>query len=295
MTKVQTVMRKSAVCLLLCALLHAACSSQPKNPGDVYETRNMAESQLDLGNKHADRGDYETALLLLNEARRLAISADDPGLRVRSGLARGNVLFALGRAEEAETGWAAALDEAEKRGDRELTAVCRVHQARGRLLAAILAADDTAAAAQAVRDEVNREMAAVKDRLYTAFAWLVIGLAEKEMGRYGEAEAAVKKSLDIHEKERYLEQAAYDWYLIASFRSPAGNYDAAREALEAAMALDRRVENTYGLATDWRAMGDVFKRAGRGAEAREAYIRAAEIFRAMGNDADAAASEKRAE
>jgi tetratricopeptide (TPR) repeat protein len=288
------------VLFLLCL---AACSSAPKNPGDVYEVRRIAESQLDLGNKNADRGNYETALLLLNESMRLAISADDPGLRVRAGLSRGNVLFALGRADEAIAGWETALSESEKRGNGELAAVSRIHQARGRLLSAVNgiaigaaagAAADSATVAAEVRAEVNKELAAVKDRLYTAFAWQVIGLAEKELDRYGEAEAAVRRGLEIHQKDLQLEQAAYDWYLIASFRSLAGNYDGARQALESAMALDRRVENSYGLATDWRAMGDVFKKAGNSAESREAYLRSAEIFRSLGNDDAAAATEKRA-
>jgi tetratricopeptide (TPR) repeat protein len=138
-------------------------------------------------------------------------------------------------------------------------------------------------------------MAAVKDRSYIAFAWLVIGLAEKELGRYAEAESAVKKGLDIHEKDLYLEQAAYDWYLIASFRSLSGNYNGARQALESAMVLDRRVENSYGLATDWRALGDVFKKAGSPAESRQAYLRSAEIFRSLGNDQEAAGVEKQIE
>jgi tetratricopeptide (TPR) repeat protein len=270
--------------------LFAACSTAPNNPGEVYETRKRAESQLELGNKQADRGNYETALLLLNEADRLAIAVDDPGLRVRAGLSRGNALFALGRGEEAAADWEKALEEAEKRGNPELAAVSRIHQARGSLLS-----ENGASRAASIRDGVNREMAAVKDRTYTAFAWVVIGLAEKALGRYSEAEAAVKRGLAIHEKDRYLEQAAYDWYLIGSFRSLSGNYPAARQALEQAAGLDRRVENSYGLATDWRALGDVLKKAGNAAESQEAYLRSAEIFRAMGNDDEAAGTEKRIE
>jgi tetratricopeptide (TPR) repeat protein len=295
---VKTGSRMPVLRSLLGVLLCAACSALPKASGDVFEIRNQAESQLDLGNRQGDRGNYETALLLLRESHRLAVSADDPSLRVRAGLSLGNVLFALGRGGEAAAEWEAALGEAEKRGNRELVAVCRIHQARGRLLAPAAAESDAASAGgppspQSVRNEVNREMAEIKDRLYTAFAWTVIGLAEKDLGRYAEAEAALRKSLDIHEKDLYFEQAAYDWFLIASFRSRAGNYSGARQALESAMALDRRVENSYGLATDWRALGDVLKKAGSGAESREAYLRAAEIFRSLGNDGEAAAVEQR--
>jgi tetratricopeptide (TPR) repeat protein len=273
-------------------LLLAACSTAPKNPGDIYDIRTQAESQLEMGSKAADRGNYDTALVLLNEAWRLAVITDNPALLVRIGLSRGNLLFALGRSEEAAAEWETALGEAEKRGTPELAAISRIHIARGRLLAA---ADPASLAAQ-VRAGVEQELPALKsDKLSTAFSWVVIGLCERDLGRYREAESAVNRSREIHEKERYFEQTAYDWYLIASFRSLSGNYQSALEALEAARDFDRRVENGWGLATDWRALGDVYKKAGMAPESREAYHRAAAIFRALGNDAEAAAVERRAE
>jgi tetratricopeptide (TPR) repeat protein len=267
--------------------LLTVCSTPPKNPGDVYDLRNQAEAQLDLGNKQADRGSYETALVLLNEANQLAVITDDPGLRIRSGLSRGNALFALGRAEEAARCWEQARLESAAWGSRELAAVSTIHILRGALLSG-------GADVRSIREDINRETAAIKsDRRYIAFAWTVLGLAEKELGRYDEAEAAVKRSLAIHEKELYLEQAAYDWFLIASFRSLAGNYDSARQALESAAAMDRRVENSWGIAADWRALGDVYKKAGKTEESRKSYLRSAEIFRLLGNKEAAEEAEGR--
>ncbi|MDR1252788.1 MAG: tetratricopeptide repeat protein [Treponema sp.] len=280
--------RISVVCFCLSLPFLYACSSAPQNSGEMYDLRNQSEAQLDLGTKEAYRGNYETALLMLNEARRIAVSVDDPSLRIRTGLSRGNVLFALGQNSEAAAGWENALAEAEQLGNPELIAVSRIHKARGSLLS-----PGGGASAQAVRETTIQEMTAVKDSLYTAFAYMVIGLSEKEMGRYAEAEAALSRSQEIHEAERNLELAAYDWYLIGSFRSLSGNYDGARQALESAMALDRRVENSYGLATDWRALGDVLKKAGKDEESRQAYLRSAEIFRALGNNNEAEETEKR--
>jgi tetratricopeptide (TPR) repeat protein len=272
--------------VLLPLLLLAACSTAPKNPADIYELRKRAEIQLDLGNKLADRGDLQNALMLLDEAQKLAFVTDDPSLRIRSSLSRGNVLFSLDRAQEAQAEWETALAESLKESNRELAAVSRIHIARYRLLSGISPANN-------VQAELGREMGTIKDKLYTAFAWVVIGLAEKEMGRYSEAEAALKKSLAIHEKERYFEQAAYDWYLIGSCRSLARNYDAACQALAQALVFDRRVENSYGLAADWRALGDINKKAGKPDEARAAYLRSAQIFRAMGNETAAVEAESR--
>jgi tetratricopeptide (TPR) repeat protein len=265
----------------------AACSTPPRHSGEVHGLRNQAEAQLDLGNKQAGRANYEAAMMMLNEAWRLAVAADCSSLRVRTGLSRGNVLFAMGRTEEAAGDWEQALREAEAWGNGELAALSHIHIARGRLLSG-------GADAAALRETVHREMAALKSgRMYIAFAWTVIALAEKELGRSGEAEAAIKRSLDLHEKERSFEEAAYDWFLIASFRSLAGNYSGAQQALESAMAADRRVENSWGLAVDWRALGDVYQKAGKAAQSRAAYIRSAEIFRALGSEDAALEAENR--
>jgi tetratricopeptide (TPR) repeat protein len=93
----------------------------------------------------------------------------------------------------------------------------------------------------------------------------------------------LKRSLEIHLKDRYFEPAAYDWFLIASFRSLSGNYNGALQALESGLELDRRMENSWGLANDWRAFGDVQKKAGNRDASRAAYARSAEIFRSLGN------------
>jgi tetratricopeptide (TPR) repeat protein len=275
--------------------LAVSCSTASKKPAEVFTQRTAGERQLELANREADRGNFQAALDLLDEARRIAVITDDPSLRIRTSLSRGNILFSLGRRGEASGAWDAALKEAESLANRELAAICRIYSARGQLLAAV--ADSAAGggggpgargnnAAQtvaAVKTEVNRELVFIKtDQLSQALGWTVLGLAEKESRRFTEAEAAVKKALDTHEKGRYLEQAAYDWYLIASIRSVAGRYDNAREAMEQAIALDRRAENSWGLATDWRALAEIYRKAGKAAEAETAAARSVEIFKSLG-------------
>jgi tetratricopeptide (TPR) repeat protein len=290
-----TVPRRAPVfCLLLftafaaalAAAFATACSSAPKRPAEVFSVRNMTETQLELANKETDRGHYETALELLAEARRLAVSADDPKLLIRTGLSEGNILFYLGRGEEAQRAWAAALAEAEAAREEELAAVSRIFMARSRLISP--SGETPGDGAGEVRAQVQNEMSKIKSRSYTALGWTVTGLAEKALGRWDDAESSINKALDIHKKDNYLEQAAYDWYLIASVRSVAGQYAAAREALEEALAYDRRAENTYGLGMDWLALGDVLTKAGDTAGAETAYRRSAEIFRSIGLENEAA-------
>jgi tetratricopeptide (TPR) repeat protein len=267
----------TAHCSLLICIFVLSCSTAPKNPGEITTLRRTAESQLDLANKQADRGVLGDAILFADEAKRLAVVTDDSDLLVRTRLSRGNILFLLGHADEAVAEWNAALAEAERARNSELVALSRIHIARGKLLS-----PGGKASAQTVRDETTRNVAQIKtNRYYIAFAWTVIGLAERDLGRYAEAEAALRRSLDIHQKDRYFELAAYDWYLTASFRSLSGNYNGALQALESALELDRRMENSWGLANDWRAIGDVQKKAGNRDAARAAYTRSAEIFHSL--------------
>jgi tetratricopeptide (TPR) repeat protein len=277
-------------------VLAAACSSAPDTPVGIDRQRRLAREQLVQAGRETDRGNYEQALTVVEEAYRLAVSTDDPFLLVRVRLSRGNIFTHLGRGEEAQAAYAAALAEAEDTGDKELAAICRIYIARSRLFGALSGVGNAQAAAQEVLDQIRQDIQAVKtDPAAIALGWIVAGLAEKELRQWSGAESSFKKALDIHAKEQYLELAAYDWYLIASVRSVAGQYDGALAALNEALEFDRRTENTYGLGMDWMALGDVYKKSGDGTTSARAYRRAAEIFRSIDLEKDAAEAERRAE
>jgi tetratricopeptide (TPR) repeat protein len=231
----------------------------------------------------------------MEESMRVAVKADDPALLARNLLARGNIYFRINRTEDAQADWDTALAETEAAGLQELAGLCRIYMIRARLHK--LSKTDGAAPdgeLEAICSQVRDEIALLKkDRLSAATGYTVLGLAEKERGNWDYAEEALQKALAIHDKDRYLEDAAYDCYLIASVRSVSGNYTGALEALDDAIAYDRRAENTYGLAADWRARGDVLKKAGRPDEAASAYRRAAEIFRSLELEKEAADCEAR--
>jgi tetratricopeptide (TPR) repeat protein len=266
--------------ILLAVLLVSGCSSAPKGPVERRTLRNAGATQLELANRETDRGNYEGALELLEEARRLAFNTDDSALIVRTYLALGNVYSFLGRDDEAASCQDRAAAEAVLSGNGELSALCEIYRERRRLLTG------GGMSAAEVRDKVQAALAGIKTNpLDEALGWTVIGLAEKELRRFAQAEDALKKALALH--GRYPEQAAYDWYLIASVRSVAGDYGAALDALDQALIYDRRAENSYGLGKDWLARGDVLSKAGRREEAVAAWRRAAEIFASAGLDAEA--------
>jgi len=267
---------KIVLTVLLLALA-GSCSTRPANPGESFELRRRAETRLAQGNAQADRGEPEAALNFLDEAFRLAVLADDSGLRIRAGLSRGNVLFSLGLAEEAAAALNAAAEEAAFAGNRPLLALSRFHIARQQLLGG-------QAAPQTVIESLAPEMRELSEPLHVAFGWTVIALAEAEAGLWKAAEASAGKSLAIHLKGGNFELAALDWFVIASVRSRSGRPNEALQALLRSMELDRRVENSWGLASSWRATGDVHRRTGNFPAARAAYLRAAEIFAALDNE-----------
>jgi len=280
---------KRNIVIFVTAIFIFSCSSQPKNTGDVVHIRKQTEKELALANREAGCGNYIVAQGLLEECKRKAILADDWGLIIRCGLSLGNVLFSLGQADAAFSEWEKTVHLAQKHGDSELLSVSKIYLARGTLISG-------GASAQTVLNEVNREAANIKnDKLYLAFSWQVKGLAYRALGSFREAEDALKQSLAIHEKEKYLDNASYDWYTIASVRSMAGNTQGALDALTEAIKFDRRIENSWALAANWRAMGDVHRKAGNNQAANEAYLRAKEIYTAMGNYKDAAEIDKRME
>jgi len=264
--------------VILCYLLFVSCSSSPRDPGDIHTLRSQAESWLESGNKEAGQGKFINALAILTETKRHATLADDSSLIIRSCLSRGNVLFSLGRATEAFAEWEQAVAEAQRLGNAELLSVSKIYLARGNLLSEKIPARN-------VLDEVNRESSRIKkNKLFIAFSWQVKGLAHRALGSFRDAEAAFRRSLNIHLQEKNFENASYDWYTIASIRSLAGNTQGALQALEESIALDRRIENSWGLAASYRAMGDVYRKMGRHTEALTAFTRARTIYAAMGND-----------
>ena len=265
-------------------VIFSGCSSAPKKPAAIYVDRNMATNLLNLANSTINRGFFEDALLILDDARRLAVSADDPSLRLKTAISRGNCLFSLGRHNEAFRLWETASAEGEENGEYVLASLARISLIRARLIVLSYENSGQNAAAEEAMIQLNREMNIVKsDSLATAAGHVAMGIAEKQLGRWTEAENTVKKALDIHDKGRFLEDAAYDWYLIASIRSVAQNYKSSIEALHTALSYDRRAENGFGLGSSWQAMGDVYQKAGSMGEARSAWRRSAEIFRAIGH------------
>ena len=272
--------------LLFSLLTLLSCSSAPAPVADIYTIRNRTIQQLDLANQTAQRGLYEDALLFAEEARRLAISTDDPSLRIQSYISRGNIRFSLGEKDQAFQDWEIAAAEGDASGEAVLAAQARILQIRASLLLLDVDDETSTVSNQSVTElkaGLERLLPAVRQDPNSSALWYItFGLAERQQENWTEAESSVRRALDIYVRNTKLEDAAYAWFIIASIRSLSGNYNGALEALRTSIEIDRRVENGYGLANSWQAMGDVYQKASREEEARAAWHRAEDIFEAIG-------------
>ena len=281
--------KPAAFALFSCVVFFCACSSAPQRPAEVFANRNTAANHLNLANQNAGQGRFEDALFILEEAWRLALAADDPALRINTAISRGSILFSLNRHDEAFREWESASAEGEASSLPLLAARARIYAIRARLV--LLSGENPEGgdgAAQELKTQVLAEIAAVRaDPVSSAAGFVTLGMAEKQLRHWTEAENAVARALPVHERNRMFEDAAYDWFVIASIRSVAGKHNAALEALTTAIQFDRRAENAFGLASSWQAMGAVYQNAGRTEESRAAYRRSADIYRAIGLDSHA--------
>jgi len=143
----------------------AGCSSAPKGPVEVVVDRNTAATQLNLANSTAGRGHFEEALLILEEAWRLAVSTDDTPLRIKTTTSRGSFLFSLGREEEAFQAWEKASAEGDDSGESALAALARIYAIRARIILLSKEASEgggnAAEAAEDYKAQLSRELSRV--------------------------------------------------------------------------------------------------------------------------------------
>lgn len=277
--------------LLICDIAFISCSSAPKRPTQITTTYNLGINQLDSANVESERGNYKLAENLLDEAWRLAVSIDSVELRVLTKLSQGNLAFYQNNQEVATKMWQKAFEEAEDAHNDELSALSKIYQTRGILSwgnpnnkinspAANLKNQNSKENALLVIQIVSSEMANLKksNQLYTAYAWMLLGFAKKQLGQWQQAVEHFKTSEKIHEDMLYLELAAYDWFAIASVHSVADNYEQAVNSINKAIEFDRRAENTYGLANDYLALSEIYKKSGQIELSQKALKRSKEIF-----------------
>lgn len=240
---------------------------------------------MELAHQAVMKGEPDVAKQFLSEAWRLAVASDDADTRARVLLATGNAWYSEGAVENALQMWKQAKEEAEQAHSAVLTAAANIHLARGNLAEGSGQPEMSDTDRKKRAEESRATVLAAQKELdgtvvYEAYAWRVLSLAEKELGNTDAALQAIDRAADIHDGEKFLEDAGYDWYIRASILSKAERYTEALPALEEALRFDRRAEISAGTGRNWLAIGQVRNKTGDTEGARTAWIRARDIFRA---------------
>lgn len=265
-------------------LFLTSCSSSPKRPAEIVTTRNSTVRQLDLANVETEHGNYMLAKTLMDEAWRMAVSIDSSELRILTQLSMGNLFFYQKNQELAQKYWKQALDESIQGENEELVSLSKIYECRGLLSygSADTLKERSAEAVKILEDEMGNLKKT--DELYIAYAYLLLGFAQKGQFDWNKALQNFESAAKIHEKLFYLESAAYDWYAVASVYSVSGDTENAVSSIQKALSFDRRAENSYGLGMDYLALGDIYTRASRLDEAKIAYQRSVDILNAASLD-----------
>ncbi len=265
------------------AVLAASCSSAPKAPPIVLETRNQAAQFVLLGAKALREGQTASARTFYTEAYRLYTATDDAEGRIRA-------LDGLGRLPEASAAdlWRTAAEVAADSADAKLVALASLLDAELKLRSAdeadLRRALETARGGARILSDQSRD---------SARALRLAGAAAKALNDYPLALDLLDQAAGIDLKDKAFIEYASDRYIAASVHSKAGDYPAARAALQDALESDRRAEHPAGIGGDYFAHGLIAEKTGDASAASRYFGRAAEVFRAARLDDRAAEAESR--
>jgi tetratricopeptide (TPR) repeat protein len=243
----------------LALVLLVSCSSAPKVPDEVFDTRNQATDYVKLADSLVAKGQYESALKYYRQAIDLDSSVDslDSSSLARSSL--GRLWLVWGDLDAASAEFAKAEDYARLAGSPRALALALTGRGevafRKHDLEAAFTAFESAVAA-AGTDEASLGIA-LHDRASAAYG----------LGRTAEAKADLEKALAINTKLKRWSELASNRYLLATFLAKEGDLEGALKAGLEALANDKKSENAAGISGDLVLLADLSGRAGKDVEA----------------------------
>jgi len=258
-------------------LLLSGCSTTSKlRPGERTEKKNRAADYAAKGAHYFDDAAFNKALDLFFLALKENILVDsDPGI-IESYNSIGKTYLAAGKIDSAETYYSKALEVAVAYNDPHLLLRCKNNKGE------ILLARKDYTSALALFKEAYSALSHPEKDADAAVILHNIGVAEKRLGNYAEAETYLLKSRALNKKNNRWKEMALDSYTLASLYSKMNHCPEAMDAINKALELDKLIENSYGIAGDLYARGILQQKAGSPKEAYYSFKRAALIFESLG-------------
>ncbi|MDA8426218.1 MAG: tetratricopeptide repeat protein, partial [Treponema sp.] len=256
----------------------ASCSSAPKAPDAVYDTRNKAADYAKLGDGFMATAQYELAEKYYREALQADSSVDNLEGVSKSHTSLARAYLAAGKSDEARSQFASALDYGRMAGSGPASSLAtsglgevayREGDKEGALKlfegAVSLAGADGSSLAVALHDE---------------------GVVKAALGRKPEAMADLERAASINlGLKRWIELAA-NRYVMASLLASGNRLEEASAMALSALDADKRAENGRGIAGDLAALASLATRMDRKAEAWDYWRRCFDSALANGEPAE---------
>jgi tetratricopeptide (TPR) repeat protein len=271
-----------ALAALAAAIALSGCSTAPKAPEGLYDSRNKAAELAKLGDGFMAKGIYDQALSYYRDALALSSSLDDLDGIVADRASMGRAYLAAGEVAAAETEYAIASDYARMSGSAGPRSLAKAGQGE-----VAYAKGDKALALALFEEAVALVAASAKDEKAYAIALHDRGVAEASVGRADSALADFGKAAALNLKARRWTELGANRYSEASALASLGRLPEALAAALGALEADKRSENARAVPLDLAAAGSLSEKIGKDAEAWDYWRRSFDS--ALSGDAPAPA------
>ena len=265
--------------LLAMTWMAVSCSTTPKGPVAVVETKNRAAEYTSYGNEAFQEGDYERALTFFQQALAMNLSVDNgPGV-VRS-------LGSLGKVRLANRDFAGArelFERAARLAAEETDPALGIQTAVN--LAELHLRQDEPREAEQLLEALSADDPALGESADLAIYYHTLAVAEQKQDKVDEAVAHLELALAVNRKIKSPRETASNLIVLASIHTAQGDYQRARAEAAEALELDKQVEYSLGIAQDLTALGLIAQRMASHEESFRYFERAYGVYEALGHEA----------
>lgn len=269
------------ICFLL-TIVFIACSSAPKKPDGIYDTRNQAAEYLSYGWNSYNKGLYTKAEDFFLQALQNNLLVDNTDGVVRSYIALMQNSIAQDKRSAAEEYFNRAGEWLSFTGDENLLFEYRL--AEGQLLK-YMGKDKEA---KKVLLDVIASYPSAEKELPTKLATALNTLAtiEKNNGNYAEALEYANRAMELNSKEKNFTGIASSYYIIAAVYARQEDIAAAIENLELSLENDKKAENSTGIAKTLSSLASLYYKNSDKEKAYMYYKRSLMIYIQLENAAE---------
>jgi tetratricopeptide (TPR) repeat protein len=281
----------AALCVFILALSLAACSSAPRAPDAVYDTRNKAAELAKLGDGFMAKMQFSDALRYYEDALKAGSSVDDLASVAASHASMGRTYLAAGETEAALGEYEASLDYARLSGEvaarsRAQAGLGEVAFAKGDATAALSGFEEAVALASGPEaSAVKTQAGKAANQKALAIALHDRGVAKASLDRRPEALVDLRSAEALNLKAKRWTELGANRYAMASTLAADGRFGEAMAAALGALDADKRAENARALPADLAAAASLSSKLGKDAEAWDYWRRSFDSAMAVGDPA----------